>query len=282
MLRIHFEYPLTEGGMFMRFVIFKRPSWRNIMLWAILLLVVMAYRENVISVFTGKLKPIYSANVTTNEIGLTFDISWGETTAEPILNILKEKGVHATFFLSSPWAAKHENLVKRMVAEGHEIASHGNRHVDLNTLSPGELEREILSSQEVLEKLSGKKVSLLRPPNGAYDNKVISVANNLGYNVIQWSVDSLDWKRPGPEAVINNVLNGIRNGHGAQPGDIILFHASDSAPDTIKALPVVIDRLRAKNYSLIPVGQLLKNASSTWPPESNLNSKDKKEQVPQK
>jgi peptidoglycan-N-acetylglucosamine deacetylase len=266
----------------MRFVVFKRPSWRNVMLWAILLFVILAYRDNVVSVLSGKLKPIYSANVTTNEIGLTFDISWGENTAEPILNTLRDKGIKATFFLSSPWASKHEALIKRMVAEGHEIASHGNRHVDLNTLSPGELEREILTSQEVLEKISSQKIKLLRPPNGAYDNKVISVSNRLGYKVIQWSVDSLDWKRPGPEAVINNVLNGIRGGHGAQPGDIILFHASDSAPDTIKALPVVIDRLKAKNYSLVPVGKLLSSATKTWPPESNLPSQDKNELVPQK
>jgi len=266
----------------MRFVVFKRPSWRNVMLWAILLFVVMAYRDNVASVFSNKLKPIYSAQVATQEIGLTFDISWGETTAEPILNTLKEKGIHATFFLSSPWASKHEALVKRIVAEGHEIGSHGNRHVDLNTLSPGELEREILTSQEVLEKISGQKISLLRPPNGAYDNKVISVSQRLGYRVIQWSVDSLDWKRPGPDAVINNVLNGIRNGHGAKPGDIILFHASDSAPDTIKALPIVIDRLKAKNASLVPVGQLLKSATETWPPESNLNTLEKGELAPHK
>lgn len=254
----------------MRFIVFKRPSLRNAMLWAILLFVVLAYRENVISVFSSKLKPIYSAEVTTNEVGLTFDISWGEKTPEPILDILKEKGVKATFFISSPWASKHEDLVKRMVTDGHEVASHGNRHVDLNTLSPGEIEREIRSAHEVLLQISGQNISLLRPPNGAYDNKLISVSQRLGYQVIQWSVDSLDWKRPGPEAVINNVLNGLPNGHGAGPGDIILFHASDSAPDTINALPVVIDQLRAKNYQLVPVGQLLKSATKTWPPESNL------------
>lgn len=259
----------------MRLVIIKKPSWRNIVLWAIFLFVLVAYRDNVISVFSGKLKPIYSAQVTNQNIGLTFDISWGEQTAEPILDILKQKGIHATFFLSSPWASKHEQLVKRMVADGHEIASHGNRHVDLNTLSPSELEKEILTSQDVLEKVSGQKISLLRPPNGAYDNKVISVSHKLGYRVIQWSVDSLDWKRPGPEAVVNNVLNGIRNGHGARPGDIILFHASDSAPDTIKALPVVLENLKSKNYVLVPIGELLKNASGTWPPESNLKNPDK-------
>lgn len=259
----------------MHFIVFKKPSWRNIILWAIFFIVLITYRDNVISVFSGKLKPIYSAQVNTQQIGITFDISWGEQTAEPILDILKQKGIHATFFLSSPWASKHEALIKRMVADGHEIASHGNRHVDLNTLSPGELEKEILTAQGILENISGQKITLLRPPNGAYDNKVITVSQKLGYRVIQWSVDSLDWKRPGPEAVVNNVLNGIRNGHGARPGDIILFHASDSAPDTIKALPVVIDRLKSQKYELVPVSELLKNASTTWPPESNLNTIEK-------
>ena len=253
----------------MRIIIFKRPSWRNIALWGILLFVLIAYRENVTSVFSGKLKPIYSTTVNTQAIGLTFDISWGEKTAEPILDILKQEGVHATFFLSSPWAEKHQKLVQRMVADGHEIGSHGNRHIDLNTLGAGAIEDEITTAQQVLEQVSGQKVRLIRAPNGAYDNKVISTANKLGYRVIQWSVDSLDWKRPGPSAVINNVLNGVRSGGGANSGDIILFHASDSAPDTIEALPTVIQRLKTKGHTLIPVGQLLSQANSTWPPESN-------------
>jgi polysaccharide deacetylase family sporulation protein PdaB len=245
---------------------------RNIALWGILIFVLMAYRENVASVFTGKLKPIYSASTKTSAIGLTFDISWGEKTAEPILDILKQEGVHATFFLSSPWAEKHPQLVQRIVADGHEIGSHGNRHIDLNTLGAGEIEQEIITAQKVLEQLSGQKVRLIRTPNGAYDNKVISTANKLGYQVIQWSVDSLDWKRPGPNAVINNVLNGIRPGNGAKPGDIILFHASDSAPDTIQALPSVIKALKSKGYTLMPVGSLLSQATGTWPPESHLDS----------
>ncbi len=259
----------------MKVVIFKKPSWRNIVLWTVLLFVFFAYRENVVSVFTGKLKPIYSAHVQSNVIAISFDISWGDNTPEPILNILKQKEVKATFFLSSPWASKHDQLVKRMVTDGHEIGSHGNRHVDLNTLSPTELEKEILTAQKVLEDLSGQKVQLLRAPNGAYDNKVISVSDKLGYKVIQWSVDSLDWKRPGPNAVVNNVLQG-KNGQGAKPGDIILFHASDSAPDTVKALPIVIDALKHKGYSLVPVGELLRQSTSTWPPESNLKELEKK------
>lgn len=262
----------------MRIIIFRRPSWRNLALWGILLFVIIAYRENVTSVFSGKLKPIYSVNVSTKAIGITFDISWGEETAEPILDILKKEGIRATFFLSSPWVEKHQELVKRMVADGHEIGSHGNRHIDLITLGPEEIEKEILTAQQVLEQVSGQKVRLIRAPNGAYNNKVIATADKLGYRVIQWSVDSLDWKRPGPEAVVNNVLNGLKPGTGAKPGDIILFHASDSAPDTVKALPTVIRELKSKGNTLIPVGQLLNEASSTWPPESNL----KEEPLPAK
>ncbi|KGK89749.1 polysaccharide deacetylase [Desulfosporosinus sp. HMP52] len=254
----------------MRIIIFKRPSWRNLALWGILLFVMLAYRENVTSVFSGKLKPIYSVNIDSKAIGLTFDISWGEKTAEPILDILKQEDIRATFFLSSPWADKHQELVRRMVAEGHEIGSHGNRHIDLNTLASEEIEKEIITAQQVLEPLTNQKIRLLRPPNGAYNNKVIAAADKLGYRVIQWSVDSLDWKRPGPSAVINNVLNGSRAGSGAKAGDIILFHASDSAPDTVEALPTVIKSLRLQGNALIPVGQLLSKASSTWPPESNL------------
>jgi len=254
----------------MRIIIFKRPSWRNMVLWGILLFVLIAYRETATSVFSGKLKPIYSANVTTPAIGLTFDISWGENTAEPILDILKKEGIHATFFLSSPWADKHQALIKRMVLEGHEIGSHGNRHIDLNTLGVLEIENEITTAQQVLERITGRSVRLIRMPNGAYNNKVISTTNKLGYRAIQWSVDSLDWKRPGAPAIINNVLNGIKSGGGAKAGDIILFHASDSAPDTPAALPTVIERLKSKGLLLMPVGQLLDKATSTWPPESIL------------
>lgn len=254
----------------MRILIFKRPAWRNIVLWGILFFVLIAYRENAAAVFSEKLKPIYSATVNTPIIGLTFDISWGEKTAEPILDILKQEGIHATFFLSSPWAEKHQQLVQRMVAEGHEIGSHGNRHIDLNTLGAQEIENEIITAQQVLERITGRSIRLIRTPNGAYNNKVISVAHKLGYRVIQWSVDSLDWKRPGPSAVINNVLNGSRAGNGAKAGDIILFHASDSAPDTVQALPTVIKSLKSKGYSLIPIGDLLAQSSGTWPPESNL------------
>lgn len=254
----------------MRVFVVKKIHIAAAVLVLFLSLVFWGAQDNIRSVLSGNLKPIYSVKTDNNRIGLTFDISWGQENVLPVLEILESEKIKATFFLSSPWAQSHPEVVKQIADSGHEIGSHGKRHVDLNTLSEQVLTEELNSSREVLENLTGRKITLLRPPNGAYDNKVISVANSLNYRVIQWSVDSLDWKRPGPDKVFEYVINGRSKNKGASPGDIILFHASDSAPDTPKALPAIIRTLKSKGYELTPVGVLLQDALETWPPESNL------------
>jgi len=254
----------------MKVLIIRRKHLLFLLGIIVLSLIVLGTRHAVIGVTSKTLKPIYSVKSDTQQIGITFDISWGKQNVLPILEILRQENIHATFFLSSPWAEKESDLVKTIVANGHEIGSHGRRHVDMNTLSASDLTQELNLSKEVLENLTGQTISLLRPPNGAYDNQVISIANALGYSVIQWSVDSLDWKKPGTEAVIHNIIEGRQKQKGASPGDILLFHASDSAPDTPKALPTILKTLKQKGYELVPVGTLLKDATESWPPGSSL------------
>ncbi|HWJ02150.1 MAG TPA: polysaccharide deacetylase family protein [Verrucomicrobiae bacterium] len=257
----------------MRVITFNRPRYRSMILLGIILTAFLAYQDVAnLHVFSQKLKPIYSVETDKKEVAITFDISWGEDNVLPVLEILNREGVKATFFLSGPWAKKYPNLVKSIVNGGHEIASHGNRHIDLNTLGKQEIIAELKQADKDLQEVSGKKPSLIRTPNGAYDNKVIESASAVDYRVIQWSVDSLDWKRPGPQAVINNVLNGHRPGQGVKPGAIILFHASNSAPDTVSALPVVLKKLKEQGYSIMPVGDLLSHGTGTWPPESKLST----------
>lgn len=236
----------------------------------LLLVLVMVTPEKVNFALAKSLKPIYSVKTKTPQVAITFDISWGEQYVEPILKALAEEEIIATFFISSPWAEQEKDIVKQIISKGHEIGSHGRRHVDLNTLDEETLITELTSSRKVLEEITGQKITLLRTPNGAYDNKVIDTANTLGYRVIQWSVDSLDWKKPGTDIIINNVLNGRSKNKGAGPGDIILFHASDSAPETAAALPQVLKALKAKNLEIVPVSELLENGMETCPPESNL------------
>lgn len=194
---------------------------------------------------------IYRVDTPEKVAALTFDISWGTRVPGPVLDILREYGVKSTFFLSGPWAVKYPELARRLVQEGHEIASHGNRHIDLDKEARSTVRQEIMTAHQDLQKATGRIPNLIRTPNGAYNEMVLQVARDLNYRVIQWSVDSLDWKKPGQEAIIQRVLNNVH------PGAIILMHASDTCTQTPSALPLVISGLKERGYRLVTVSELL-------------------------
>jgi peptidoglycan/xylan/chitin deacetylase (PgdA/CDA1 family) len=140
------------------------------------------------------------------------------------------------------------------VDAGFEIGSHGHKHVNYNELPDEEIRKQIQTAHMILEAETGTTPRLIRMPNGAFDKRVLRIANELGYTVIQWDTDSLDWKNPGVNNIINRVVSR------AHPGDIVLMHASDSCKQTHEALPVIIDRLRAEGYEFVTVSELLKLA----------------------
>jgi len=214
--------------------------------------VVYAEKDN-ISVFSYQ-EPAAVYNVITDQkvIALTFDISWGDKRAEPIIDILKEKGVAgATFFLSSPWSKAHPEIVKKIVDAGYEIGSHGHKHDNYSSLEDEEIRRQIRAAHAILTEVTGKPPRLIRLPNGDFDQRVLRIANELGYTVIQWGTDSLDWMNPGKDAIVERVVKR------AHPGDIVLLHASDSSRHTHEALPEIIDKLRGKGYRFVSVSELL-------------------------
>ncbi len=200
----------------------------------------------------NRLLPVYAINTTEKVVALTFDISWGTKVPEPVLKVLDQKQVTCTFFLSGPWVERNSDIAKKIKENGHEIASHGYRHINLSGLSASEIQTELLKTSRILEDVLGTKPWLLRTPNGDYNNKVIQAAESLGYTVVQWDTDSLDWTKPGANQIISRVLKKVH------PGDIILFHASDSASETPEALPKVIDELKSNGYRLVTVSELLK------------------------
>jgi len=201
-------------------------------------------------------KAIYRVDTKEKQIALTFDISWGEKRPEPILDILEQYGLHnkVTFFLSSPWSENHPEIVQRIVDSGFEIGSHGHKHVNYSTLTDQEIENQIKKAHEILTKLTGQEPKLLRTPNGDFDGRVLKIANRLGYTVIQWDTDSLDWMNPGVDAIVKRVMERVH------PGDIILMHASDSCKQTHEALPILIKRLRQEGYTFVTVSELMTNA----------------------
>jgi peptidoglycan/xylan/chitin deacetylase (PgdA/CDA1 family) len=112
-------------------------------------------------------------------------------------------------------------------------------------------------SQKAIYNATGVHTKLLRTPNGDFDKRVLSCLSGMGYTVIQWNTDSLDWKNPGVKAITQRVLNR------AVPGDIILMHASDSSRQIEQALPQIIVGLRAKGYHFVTVSELLSQGKVT-------------------
>lgn len=218
--------------------------------------IIYAEKGNV-SVFTQE-EPaaIYSVPTEKKWIALTFDISWGEERAEPILKVLEEKGVkNATFFLSSPWVKSHPDIAKKIKDGGFEIGSHGHKHTNYSGLENDEIRKQIQTAHQILTEELGESPQLIRLPNGDFDKRVLQIANELNYRVIQWHTDSLDWENPGASAISERVLSN------AHPGDIVLLHASDSSKQTHEALPVIIDELRSQGYEFVTVSQLMEQTS---------------------
>jgi len=199
-----------------------------------------------------KLKPVYDVKTDKKLVALTFDISWGNNTPIPVIDILKNNNVKSTFFLSGPWVKQYPDVPKRIQADGHEIGSHGYRHINLSNLSKNEIKDEIMKAHNNLKEVTGVDVNLIRTPNGDFNDQVIEAAHECNYEVIQWSTDSLDWMNPGVNSIVERVSKKVH------PGDIILMHASDTCKQTTEALPSVIKNLRDQGYEFVTVSELLK------------------------
>jgi polysaccharide deacetylase family sporulation protein PdaB len=202
----------------------------------------------------GKQKPIYEIKTDKKIVALTFDISWGNKTPQPVIEILRENDVKCTFFLSGPWVKQYPEIAKQIKADGHEIGSHGHRHIDYSKISKTEIKEEITKAHKNIKEVTGVDANLIRTPNGDYNDQVIEAIREINYQAIQWGTDSLDWMNPGVNTIIERVSNR------AHPGDIILMHASDTCKQTPEALPTVIKNLKDKGYEFVFVSDLLKEA----------------------
>lgn len=229
--------------------------------------VIYAERDN-ITVFAPQ-QPLAIYNVPTdkNVVALTFDISWGDKRLEPILEVLKEKNVtSATFFISSLWSQSHPELVQKIKEAGYEIGSHGHKHENYSQLEDDEIRSQIKTAHSIISDVTGEQPNLIRLPNGDFDKRVLKIASDLQYQVIQWDTDSMDWLSIGTEKIVDRVISR------AHPGDIILLHASDSAKQTHLALPIIIDELRDKGYSFLSVTELLTQTDSEGSTVSSIGN----------
>ncbi len=196
-----------------------------------------------------RLLPIYYVDTTEKKIAFSFDASWGSEFTPRILEILRENNIKTTFFLTGFWIEKYPDLVKKIVAEGHELGNHTWTHPHLNALDKQSIKQELELVHAALTKLTAVEPKLFRPPFGEYSNKVIETTNELGYLAIQWSIDSLDWKDISKQEVVQRVSSRLH------PGAIILFH--NNGLHTADALTEIIAQAKKQGYSIVPISELL-------------------------
>ena len=221
-------------------------------LTALALAVFCVSESGAYAVFFGngyKKLPIYSVRTEQKKVAISFDCAWGADYTQTLLNVMRAENVKCTFFTVRFWAEKYADYVKKISDEGHEIGSHSSTHPHMAGLSAAAIEKEIKDSAAAVEKITGKKVELFRPPFGEYNDLVIETCEKLGLFPIQWSVDSLDWKNLSAKEIESRVVNGVKN------GSIVLFH--NQGLHTAEALPNVIKSLKNKGYEFVPIGELI-------------------------
>lgn len=193
--------------------------------------------------------------VTTNKPLAAFavNVAWGEEYLPDLLAVLEEHEATATFFMVGDWVEQFPELAKDIAAKGHELGNHCWSHPYPTQIAPQDLAEEIKKTGELLQELTGQQSNLFAPPYGEWDKEVVLTAGELGYRTVMWTIDTIDWQKPGVDVITNRVLDNLA------PGSIILMHPTEQ---TVKALPRILSEAKEKGYRFMTISQLLNEAEN--------------------
>jgi len=193
-------------------------------------------------------------------VSLTFDDGPSLRYTPAILDILKEKGVKATFFVTGKHVLKHSEIARRIVQEGHDIGNHTHTHRELSPSTRRIVLNQVRKAEKAIKAVTGANPHLFRPPRGIYSNAVRQLLVDEGYRIILWTVSTIDWSGVSAKTIVRRVNRYARN------GSIILFHDNSSffrrdrakRKNTVEALPLVIDNLRERGFEIVPISEMLR------------------------
>lgn len=198
-------------------------------------------------------------------VSLTFDDGPSPLYTPAILDVLKEKGVKATFFVLGRHVEKYPDIARRISEEGHDIGNHTYSHRDLAPSTRALVLGEVGRAHQAIRETVGVSPFLFRPPRGMYSNAVRKLLLEEGYRIVLWTVSALDWRGLSPQRMLRRVKRYLR------PGGIILFHDSGALirregarrTNTVSALPLIIDWLCEEGYEPVPVSEMLRRLETT-------------------
>lgn len=189
-------------------------------------------------------------------IALTFDDGPHPRYTAEILDILKEYGVRATFFVIGENIEYYGNdIIPRILSEGHEIGNHTFSHAHTRKMDRKALLEDVDRCHSIMKERYGYEMRLFRPPEGYVDKKITEAARAHGYSTVLWSIDTRDWEHTAATLIVSNVE------HSVSGGDIILMHDYVSKPSTTAvALRELIPRLLGEGYQFVTVSELISQA----------------------
>ncbi len=194
--------------------------------------------------------PVYSVERDDKKIALTIDAAWDDDKTEFILSELKSRNIRATFYLCGFWAKEHPDKVRSIYSDGHELGNHSLTHPHMNSLNAEQIQNEVKEFDDLLESTIGIRAKTFRAPYGEYNDQVVSTIRNMGYEVVQWSIDTVDWKEErSAQTILDSVIPKLA------PGCIILCHNNGFKIE--EYLPVLLDTALSQGYEFVTISELL-------------------------
>ena len=198
----------------------------------------------------GHEMPVCSVETEEKKAALTFETAWGEDGTAEIMELLKEKKVRATFFVTADWMDGHPDLIGKMKEDGHDVGTMGVSHDNLSEKSAAEIQKELQEAKQAAKKAE-INLELFRPPYGRYSDTLIRTAWEEGFFTVCWSVDSKDWKEYGAKSIVKEVLQSEELQNGA------IIRLNSESRDTKEALGLLIDTMESEGWQFVPVSELI-------------------------
>jgi probable sporulation protein (polysaccharide deacetylase family) len=192
--------------------------------------------------------PIYKGNPKKPMVAFMINVAWGNEYLPSILETLRKENVHATFFLDGSWLKKNVEMAKLIQSEGHEMSNHAYSHKDMRNISRSKAVEEISKTEDLLKQQLGVKNTLFAPPSGYFNQETIHVASEFKLQTVLWTFDTLDWRNPGADLILQRLSANV------EPGTLILMHPTKSSKE---ALHGMIRIIKNKGLTMGTVTELL-------------------------
>lgn len=203
-------------------------------------------QSNLIST-TGNV--IRNGDTESDTIAFACNVDWGSEILPSMFKIFNENSIKVTFFVTGKWAEKNPQLLREMYLRGHEVGNHGYGHKLCSQNDTETVIQEIRKTEAVVRNLTGMDTVLFAPPSGDYNEETINICDDLGYKLILWSIDTIDWK---PDSTADKIKSRVIE--KPLKGAIVLMHPKE---ETAKALPEIINYIHSQGVEIVPVGKLI-------------------------